>query len=262
MGVQSALGDFGAFIAILTIPFIAEIKNWTYPFYIWAVIGVVCLLLVILFTADLKEKNIYNKDKKNNLMLSLKEDWNSIKKTKLFLPAVVVSGLTWSVIINYLPLLLSERTNLSISLIGVVVSVWVGIGTLVCLSYGKISSNIERKKIIILSYLAIGFMCIFLSIFTDLVVLLIVIILLGLATFLTFPALFSFITERSDENLEGKTFGYIFTIQLAGGTVFLFVGGITSDIWGIWTPFVILAIFSFFAAIPFLNIVSKKPYAK
>lgn len=259
MGIQSALGDFGAFIAILTIPFIAEKTNWTIPFYIWAVIGVICLFSVILFTLDLKEeKNIEEKDKNNYLKRSLFEDWNSIKKTKLFLPAFVVSGLAWGVIINYLPLLLSERTSISISLIGVVVSIWIGIGTIVCFSYGKISLKIGRKNVVILSYLIIGFMCIFLSIFTNLLVLLLIIIFLGLATFLTFPALFSFISEISEENLEGKTFGYIFTIELAGGTIVLFISGITSDIWGIWTPFIILGVLSFLSVIPLIKIISKK----
>ena len=36
MGIQSALGDFGAFIAILSTAFIVEIKDWSYPFYLWA----------------------------------------------------------------------------------------------------------------------------------------------------------------------------------------------------------------------------------
>jgi MFS family permease len=261
MGIQSALGDFGAFIAILTIPFIAEVKNWTYPFYIWAVIGVICLFSVILFTIDLKEeKNIDNNDKEINFRHSLFEDWNSIKKTKLFIPAFIVSGLTWSVIINYLPLLLSERTSLSISSIGVVVSIWIGIGAIECFYYGKINSKIGRKNIVVLSYLTIGFMCMFLTIFTNLLVLLIIIIFLGLATFLTFPALFSFISEISDENLEGKTFGYIFTIELAGGTIVLLISGITSDIWGIWTPFMILGVLSFLSVIPCIKIISKKHF--
>ena len=261
MGIQSALGDFGAFIAILTIPFIAEIKNWAYPFYIWTIIGILCLFSVVLLTHDLKEeKNIDNKDKKIDLRQSLFEDWNSIKKTKLFIPAFIVSGLAWSVIINYLPLLLSERTSLSISLIGVVVSIWIGIGTIVCFSYGKITSKIGRKKVVILSYLTIGFMCIFLSIFTNLLILIFIIIFLGLATFLTYPALFSFISEITDENTEGKIFGYIFTIELAGGTIILLISGITSDIWGIWTPFMILGVLSFLSVIPLIKIISKKTF--
>ena len=76
-------------------------------------------------------------------------------------------------------------------------------------------------------------------------------IFLGISTFLTYPALFSFISETTDERYEGKTFGYIFTFQLGGGTILLILGGISADIWGIWTPFTLLGLLSLFVAIFF-----------
>jgi FSR family fosmidomycin resistance protein-like MFS transporter len=156
-----------------------------------------------------------------------------IKKTKLFLPGYIISGLAWSIIINYLPLLLDERTDLSLSLIGLMISVWVGIGVIVCMFYGKITNKLGRKNVIILSYVTIGLMSVSLSIFTDALILLIVIVFLGIATFLSYPALFSFVSEIIDENIEGRMFGYIFTVQLAGGTIILFLSGVASDLFGI-----------------------------
>jgi len=251
MGIQSAFGDFGAFIAILTTPIIVELKNWTYPFYVWTILSIFCLFIFIYLTHSLVDENNKNTNKKNEKKLYrvlLKEDLNEIKKTTLFLPGYIISGLAWSVIINYLPLLLAERTDLSLSYIGVMISIWVGIGVIVCLFYGKITNRFGRKNVIIISYVAIGLMGVCLSIFTDVLILLIVIILLGVATFLSYPALFSFVSDVTDENLEGKMFGYIFTVQLAGGTVILFLSGVTSDLWGIWTPFTILGILSFISA--------------
>ena len=113
----------------------------------------------------------------------------------------------------------------------------------------KITNRFGRKNVIIISYIAIGLMGISLSIFTNVLILLIVIILLGIATFLSYPALFSFISEITNENIEGKMFGYIFTVQLAGGTIILFLSGVTSDLWGIWTPFTILGVLSFISAV-------------
>jgi len=259
MGIQSAFGDFGAFIAILTTPFIVEFKNWTYPFYVWTIISIFCLFTFIYLTHSFIDENNQNtkeKIKKKPFQVSLKDDWNAIKKTTLFLPGYIISGLAWSIIINYLPLLLAERTDLSLSLIGVMISVWVGIGVIVCMFYGRITNKFGRKKVIIISYIAIGLMGVFLSIFTDALILLIVIVFLGVATFLSYPALFSFISEVTDENIEGKMFGYIFTVQLAGGTIILFLSGVTSDLWGIWTPFAILGILSFISA--FLLIIKRK----
>jgi len=73
---------------------------------------------------------------------------------------------------------------------------------------------------------------------------------------LTYPALFSFTSELTEENIEGKIFGYLFTVQLAGGTIVLFLSGVTSDLWGIWTPFTILGALSFITA--FLLIIKRK----
>ncbi len=259
MGFQSAFGDFGAFIAILSTPFIVEFKNWTYPFYVWTIISILCLFIFIYLTHSLIDQNNQNtkeKIKKKLLGVYLKDDWNEIKKMTLFLPGYIISGLAWSVIINYLPLLLAERTDLPLSIIGLMISAWVGIGVIVCMFYGKITNKFGRKKVIITSYIFIGLMGVFLSIFTDVIILLIVIVLLGVATFLTYPALFSFISEITEENIEGKMFGYIFTVQLAGGTIVLFLSGVTSDLWGIWTPFTILGALSFITA--FLLIIKRK----
>ncbi len=41
MGMQSAFGDLGAFVAILTTLYIAVILEWFFPLYIWSLIGLV-----------------------------------------------------------------------------------------------------------------------------------------------------------------------------------------------------------------------------
>ena len=259
MGIQSAFGDFGAFVAILSTPFIVELKNWAFPFYVWAIISIFCLFVFIFLTLDIIDKNNNNviiENKKKFFKESMKEDWKGIKKTILFLPGFIISGLAWSVVISYLPLLLAERTSLSLSNIGFLISLWVGIGVIVCLYYGKIINKFGRKNVIISSYVTIGLMSASLSIFTDILILIIVITLLGIATFLSYPALFSFASEVTDENIEGKMFGYFFTIELAGGAIVLFLSGVTSDLWGIWTPFAMLGALSLITA--FLLVVKRK----
>jgi MFS family permease len=69
-------------------------------------------------------------------------------------------------------------------------------------------------------------------------------LLLGVSTFLTYPALFSIVSEATHKSVEGRTFGIIFMLQLGGGTMLLFFGGVLSDIFGIWIPFAILGALS------------------
>ena len=252
MGMQSALGDFGAFIGILTTAFIVDFKDWSYPFYIWAIIGIFCLFIGLSLTRGVKEditNNEKNKNKKTTFKEKLLEEKEILKAVKFFIPGLIISGSAWGIVVSYLPLLLDERTVLSLSMIGVIVSIWIGIGTIVCLFYGKIISFFGRKKVMIFSYIGMGLMGFSLSIFTDVLILIIIMVILGMSTFLTYPAIFSYVSEKTDEAYEGKVFGYLFTVQLGGGTFLLFISGVTSDIWGIWTPFFILGVLSILISI-------------
>jgi len=251
MGIQSALGDLGAFIAILTALYIAEIKGWDFPFYLWTITGIGVLFLGLFLTQNIHKEYITvtnTNNKKQTLNEAVFEAWDMLKRVKLLIPAFIISGAAWGITISYLPLLLDERTTLSLSAIGIIISIWMGMGVIVCFSYGRIQSYLGRRNTLIFAYLIMGIMGFALSIFTNIIIILFIMVLLGISTFVTFPAMFSFVSEKTHESMEGKTFGYVLTIQLGGGTVLLFLSGVFSDIWGIWIPFTILGFLCFFVA--------------
>jgi len=252
MGIQSAFGNFGAFIAILTTLYIAVSFGWVIPLYVWSLIGVVCLFIGIYLTRNTSKKFLisgFSNNKKQTVSEAFIEWVHIIKRFRLLVPLFIVSGASWGLTISYLSLFLDEKTNLALYSIGIIVSLWIGIGSIVCLFYGKIQKHLRRKNIITFSYLTIGLMGFFLAFSTNVLIIIIIVILLGLSTFLTFPALFSFVSEATHETAEGKTFGYIFTIQSGIGTVLLFLSGVLADIFGIWIPFVLLGIVSLLATI-------------
>jgi MFS family permease len=172
-----------------------------------------------------------------------------IKRFRLLIPLFIVSSASYGLTISYLPLFLDENTSLSLSSIGLIIALWIGIGVIAGLLYNKIQTYLSRKILIILSYITMGFMGFSISITTSAQLIIIFVISLGLSTFLSFPALFSFISEATHENVEGKTFGYIFTIQLGVGTFFLFLSGVLADIFGIWIPFSLLGFIGVFVTI-------------
>jgi len=246
MGIQSGSADLGAFLAIATTLYIAENRHWTFPLYLWAIFGIIGLLIALRLTRNIDQEYMVVKKetKKQNFKETAQEAFRLMKKIKLLLPAFMISGAAWGVMVTYLPLLLNERTTLSLPLIGLIVAVWIGIGCMSSLSYGTISSHIDRKKIILFSYLTIGIMGLFLAYFTNVILILIIMILLGISIFLTYPALFSFVSEVTDESVESWTFGITFTFQTGGGTIILFSGGVLSDLFGIWMPFALMGILS------------------
>jgi len=261
MGIQSGSADIGAFIAIGTTLFLAELTYWQFPLFLWAIIGIVGLFIAVFLSKNLDQKitTIKNENDQKTFNEKITDGINLLKNIKLLAPAFMIGGSAWGITVTYLPLLLQERTELSLPMIGLIVAVWIGFGSIVSFLYGKISSYVGRKKVIIFSYLIIGitgFMLIFIYNFIAIIGLMII---FGIAVFLAYPALFSFVSEVTHETVEGKTFGIIFTLQLGGGTVLLFLGGILSDIFGIWIPFLLLGAISMILSF-FLIIFYNKPY--
>jgi len=262
MGIQSGGADIGAFLAVATTLYLTELAYWQFPLFIWAILGIIGLFFGIILTKNISESitKLNYKHKKQTFKEALLEGLNFLKNIKILIPAIMISGASWGIIITYLPLLLQEKTNLSLSLIGLLVAVWLGIGSIASFSYGTMSKYLGRKNIIILSYLALGIIGIFLTIITNVQILLVMMVLLGIAVFISYPTLFSFISEITHESIEGRTFGIIFTLQLGGGTVLLIIGGILSDLIGIWMPFFLLGISSLILSV-FLILFYHKPYA-
>ena len=262
MGIQSGGADIGAFVAVATTLYLTELTFWQFPLFLWSMLCVIGLFFGILLTKNIREtvSKVKYEHKKQTFKQALTEGLNFLKNIKILVPAIMISGASWGIIITYLPLLLQERTNLSLSLIGLLVAVWLGVGSIASFSYGTISKYLGRKKIIIFSYLSLGIIGIFLTTITNVQIILGMMVLLGIAVFITYPALFSFISEITHESIEGRTFGIIFTLQLGGGTALLLIGGILSDLIGIWMPFFLLGIISLILTV-FLILYYHKPYA-
>jgi FSR family fosmidomycin resistance protein-like MFS transporter len=263
MGIQSGFADLGAFLAILTTLSIAQLTSWKIPLYGWACICLFGLLMSLALTHQLtKESIIVPKPKqKHNAKEMASDAFKRIRGIRLLIPAFIISGGSWGVFITYFPLRLNEQTTLSLPVIGFLVALWIGVGSVTSLAYGKIRSYIHRKKLLVLSYITIGFLSLSLVFFVHIVVLIGVMILLGVAVFLTYPALFSFVSEVTHESVEGWMFGITFTFQTGGGAIILFLGGVLSDLFGIWIPFALLGVLSLLLSLVLLYNY-RKPFAQ
>jgi FSR family fosmidomycin resistance protein-like MFS transporter len=262
MGIQSGCANVGAFVATATTLFLTEYAYWQFPLFLWTILGICGLFIGITLSVNLRESltKVKIHTSKQSFKEAVFEGITLLKSIKILAPAFMISGASFGVIITYLPLLLVERTTLTLPEIGILIAIWIGIGAIVAFFYGTITIKMGRKNIIIFSYLTIGIIGFFITIITNIFLLLCLIVFLGVAVFLTFPALASFISEVTHQTVEGKTFGLIFTLQLGGGTMLLFIGGIVSDLFGIWMPFLLLGILSILYT-TLLLILYTTPYA-
>ncbi|MEM0466830.1 MAG: MFS transporter [Candidatus Thermoplasmatota archaeon] len=252
MGIQSGSADFGSFLAVLSTLYLTDVfQNWGAPLYIWAG-GCFCGLIIgLLAIKDLQQHALRAPRQKNRTRgkkQTIREAFQVFKQIKLLAPGFMISGAAWGVTITYLPLLLTEKTTLSLPIIGMSVAVWIGVGSITSLCYGKIRNRINRKKLIILAYFILGGMSILITLSTQYFLIISAMILLGISVFLTYPALFSFVSEVTHESVEGRTFGIIFTFQTGGGTLLIFISGFLADFYGITFPFVLIGCLSLFFA--------------
>ena len=259
MGIHSGFADIGAFIAISTTLFATEIFGWEFPLYIWSFAGAAIVLLGLFNTKDLE--NEYLSTKKIHHSRNLKKAFNDafalLKRIKTLIPSFMITGASWGVVGTYMPLLLVERTDLSLTFVGLIVSIWIGTGSIASFYYGRITSIFGRRKVIMYSYLTIAVSALVITFFTSLPLIIIALFAFGITVFLTYPALASFTSEITDESSEGKNFSVIFTLQLGGGTIVLFIGGILSDLYGIWTPFAIIGVASLLITILLFSKINK-----
>jgi len=242
MGTHSGFADLGGFIAVATTLYLADTFSWTMPLYLWALFGSLFLIMGVIISRNAPDEYLILKNNRGKQKISeaFDEAVEFLKHIKLLIPALMISGAAWGVVLTYFPLLLYERTHLSLTTIGFVVAVWIGVGSIASFNYGRICTLLKRRNVIIIAYLIMGLIGVLLAVVTSMILIILMMALLGLALFVTYPALASIIADITDEQIEGRTFGVIFTLQLGGGAILLFLSGVLSDLFGIWIPFVLL----------------------
>ena len=262
MGIQSGSADICSFIAVATTFFLKDFAGWQFPLYLWAIACFFIFLLGLALTHRIPRSYVRlpMEKEKHTLREAVQIEIRFLKRIKLLVPAFMISGSAWNVMIVYFPLLLQAKTSIPLSTIGLIVAVWVGVGGVASLFYGRIHEIVRnRQTIIVVSYLATGILSLSIIYVTFIPVLISIMILSGIAVFLTFPVLFSFVSEATHESAEGRTFAMTFTLQTGGGALLLFVSGVFSDLFGIWVPFAILGLASLLlTGLLLLNL--KKPF--
>ncbi|MFH1101526.1 MAG: MFS transporter [Methanobacteriota archaeon] len=246
MGIQSGAADICSFIAVATTLSLSQTLSIDFTLYLWAIIGVFGLFFGLSLTRRLDPHllSIPQKKQRQTFRDAYSESIHFLKRIKRIIPAFMISGSAWGVIISYYPLLLQERTTIPLPMIGFIVAIWIGIGGTASIFYGRINTILGRRTVVIYSYFILGIMGILLTQFTHILILIMIMVCLGISVFLTYPALFSYVSEITHESVEGRTFGITFTLQTGGGALGLFLSGVISDLYGISVPFIILGVLS------------------
>ncbi len=251
MGFQSAFGDLGVIIAFATSGYLGVYYGWRVPFLIWGGLALVAAGLGYLLTRDVEKPP--KKAVRNPI------PWPSVlRKVALWIPPLAIGGAAYIITVSYGNSLLVQRLGLGEDVADLIIALWIGAGVLTAYSYGRISRALGRFRSLASAFVLIGISGLIISLAPPLLLILPTFVTFGVAVFITYPALFSFISESTEDRIGGATFGVVFGFQLVGGALAGYVAGVIADWWGIHTPFLLLSGLGFLGFVFLLAFATSK----
>jgi len=238
MGIQSAMGDLGVFMSFITGGFLAERMGWRAPLLTWALIAVMVSVSGFVLSSRTRAPASREAGTTASKGFSWRESFGSIKP---LVPAFILGGISWAIVIGYAPSLFHHRMAVSLSHTGYFLAAWIGAGTISSLLYGKIVPHMGHRVLLLLSYTVVLVSAITLSLTQNTTLAVATMVLFGFFIFLTYPCLLSCVGKNIQDSSGPSAFSIVANLQIMGGAVFSFLAGFLSDSFGITSPFWILA---------------------
>lgn len=253
MGYQSALGDTGVLIAFLTTGFIAMQWGWRAPFILWGALNIGAAILGLAMKYDTKtDADMKRKAVRDEVSLS-----KVYKGFRFALLPLAISGAAYTITSNFGPLLGTDKFHLEPDIAGLVVALWIGTGVVTAAFYGKISKAIGRKNSLLVAFSGVIVCSLVIGLANSIIIVALAMGAFGSFLFMTWPGLFSMISDATGKVRQGFIFGIIFAGQIVGGASIAYFAGLAAKVYGIGFPFLMV---SALAVIPLLILaVSKEP---
>lgn len=233
MGFQSAFGDVGVIVAFLSTPLLATRLGWHLPFLLWGGLALASSAVGLLLTRGVEEKP-------SPLDAPPVHPWKLIRSIVIWIPPLAIGGAAYTITNNFGPVYLKATLGLQEQWADGLIALWLLVGVLAAYTFGHISRRVGRFNTLRYAYVVIGVVGFVLGFMPYLPVVVVALAAFGVALFVTYPALFAFVSEGVDLGNRGTTFGLVFAFQLGGGAAAAYASGLLSKAYGIQTPFVLM----------------------
>ena len=244
MGFQSAFGDIGVLAAFASTGLLAQYYGWRAPLFLWGIINLAVAIVSLVISRGTEPQE--DPVERNEDRVSWKETFGRLRT---FMPVIFLGGMAWGVTLGYAPSLFNHRLGISMSQTGIIFSCWMAAGAIVSFMYGKIAKILGRYSTIMIAYMIIVLTSAAIGLSSNTHLTIGAFIVYGMALFITYPAILSFVGSTVDERNRTATFSLVSTIQIAGNLSFSYISGFLSDSYGINTPFLLLGGATFLSVI-------------
>lgn len=223
LGVQSGVGNFGVIIALGTSGFLGDLFSWRAPCVLWAFLNLSAVLLGVFMVEDEKIKTKVVRPEKNI------RSGDTLGRMLFLAVPIVTGGALYQVTSYFGPINLTRTGEWSAGGADLIFAIWIGVGTLTSYFFGTLSTRFGKYRLLKLGYLASIISTAVLALTLQWFLIAPTLILFGAFLFVTYPALFSMITEVTGPEERGTAFGLLFGFQLGGGAAAVYACGIIAD---------------------------------
>lgn len=256
MGIQSGSGNFGTFLAFISIGFLAQKFNWQVSLLSWSVVcfllGMVSFLLV--------RKMSFRTDDLGPLHFT---SWlETVKKIRTYVLGFVFGGACWGVTVYFAPSLLNHKFSIPMGKTGLYLALWIGIGTIVTYFFGSLSRRYGRSKIYKIGFIGASLSLLLVGASNKPLWSVLGLFLFGMFLFLLYPALQSYVGNAVPSKNQAQAFSLVSNLQMVSGAVISLLAGVLSDRFGIASPFLVMGFLgigaSLFYLVSFIKLNSSK----
>jgi len=225
LGIQSGVGNFGVIVAMATSGFLGEIYSWKAPCVLWALMNLAAVVVGLTVVTETSAPKI-------SPHVSRGSSLHTLQKMLIFVPAIMTGGALYQITSTFGPLNLTSTQVWKAGDADLIFAIWIGVGTITSYYYGAISARFGKFRLLAAGYLASAIAASALVFATEWWLIAPVLIFYGTFLFVTYPALFSFVTDSTVEGERGTAFGILFGFQLGGGALMVYLCGIIADMFG------------------------------
>ncbi len=226
LGVQSGIGNFGVIASLASSGFLGEMFGWKMPCALWAVLNLVAVVLGMTLTRGRPGTESSARPRET---ASVRQ---TISKIGVFGAPLAAGGALYGVTTYYGPLNLTTMHGWGPGMADLMFALWLAVGTASSYSFGRISVIFGRETIVRAGYIVSAIALLALFFVSDWYLIAPVLMLYGATLFLTYPALFALVSERTGMEERGTAFGIVFSFQLGGGAAVVYVCGLVADAFG------------------------------
>jgi FSR family fosmidomycin resistance protein-like MFS transporter len=226
LGVQSGVGNIGVIVAWISSGYLGEYYSWKAPCVLWAGLNLsaIAVGLLVISRADATLSQLSQRERI--------DPKKTFRKIGLLSIPIVTGGALYQVTSYFGPLNLTEGDGWSPSTADLMFAFWIAVGTITSYYFGTISARYSRGLLLKAAYLASCASVLLLAVTNDLYLVTAILAFYGALLYVSYPAIFSFVTQATSEKERGTAFGILFGLQLGGGAATVYACGALAEVTG------------------------------